>query len=207
MSKRRHICPGTVYHLISRFVAKEWFIKTDVERSGYLRLLGQSIGRSDWRCLAFAVMSSHVHLVLLAGEDKMVSWLRDAHADFASWINLRRGRIGSVFVHEPKTFAVQPDGVATVIAYVHQNPVRAGVVKRPAYSQWTSHQQYLGRGSTLAWLDVASGLELGGFPDGEAFDRWVSEDAIDRKRVDAVAPRPQRGRPLVISEIDEGSGY
>ena len=35
--------PGVVYHLISRFVAKEWFIQSDEERRRYLKLLGDHV--------------------------------------------------------------------------------------------------------------------------------------------------------------------
>jgi len=200
MSKRRHISPGTVYHFISRFVARQWFAEEDKERFTYLSLLGDLIVRTDWRCLAYAVMSSHVHLVLRAGEAKMVAWARDVHSDFAIWTNGRRDRIGSVFVHEPKTIAVHPDGVGAVIAYVHQNPVRAGVVRKAADSTWTSHQQYIGRARQLPWLDVSQGLELAGFPNGEAFDRWVTHEEIKQQRVEAFAMRPRRGRPPTMRE-------
>ncbi len=39
----RHIEPGTAYHLISRFVDRDWFIQKAYEREHYLRLLGLSL--------------------------------------------------------------------------------------------------------------------------------------------------------------------
>ena len=58
--------PGYVYHLISRFVDREWFIQQEEEgarylgfiqqeeeRARYLALLGRAPIASDWRCLAF----------------------------------------------------------------------------------------------------------------------------------------------------------
>ena len=60
--KPRSNQPGVVYHLISRFVEREWFIKEEEEREYYVRLLGRALSESDWRCLAYAVMSNHIHL-------------------------------------------------------------------------------------------------------------------------------------------------
>jgi hypothetical protein len=55
-------------------------------------------------------------------------------------------------------------------------------------------------GRPISWLDVPLGLERAGFPDGKAFDRWVTQTEIDRKQVDAFAIRPRRGRPPTIRE-------
>ncbi len=132
--------PNTVYHLISRFVAREWFIKTDHDRQIYLQLLGRAPAATDWRCFSYAVMSSHIHLGLLSGEMPLVDWLRDAHSPFAEWINDRRDRIGAVFTRGPNLKEVREDGVGRVIAYIHRNPVRAGVVAAPRDSDWTSQR-------------------------------------------------------------------
>ena len=134
MSRRpRSTTEGLVYHLISRFVDRDWFITCAEERAMYLRLFGDAVAKSDWLCLAYAVMSNHIHLALLAGEQP-VSWLRDAHSPFANWMNERHDRIGPMFVRGPKDKPVQPGGVGRLIAYIHNNPVRAGVVTSPAES-------------------------------------------------------------------------
>ncbi len=92
---------GVIYHIISRFVAKEWFIESAIERRTYLGLLGTAIAATDWTCFSYAVMSSHIHLGLVAGNDTMASWMRPMHTAFANWLNLRRERIGAVFVKGP----------------------------------------------------------------------------------------------------------
>ena len=66
-----------------------------------------------------------------------------------------------------------------LIAYLHNNPVRAGVVSLASESNWTSHGYYVGEPSP-AWLCVAKGLELSGFAtngDGDAFDEYVNLSA------------------------------
>ena len=119
---------GTVQHIIPRFVAKEWFIESALERNVYLSLLSGALENSDWRCFSFAVMSSHIHLGVIAGHETLASWLRPMHTHFAHRMNEQRGRIGAVFVRGPNVVAVQPDGVSRLINYIHNNPVRAGVV-------------------------------------------------------------------------------
>jgi REP element-mobilizing transposase RayT len=166
--------PGVVYHLVSRFVDRDWFISTEEERASYLRLLGRAVQESDWRCIAYAVMSNHIHLAMIAGEEPLGPWIRRVHAPFADWMNRAHDRIGTMFVRGPKDYATPPDDVARLVAYIHNNPVRAGVVRVASESTWTSHLAYLGRVPAPPWLDVAEGLSRSGFSDAAEFDRWVS---------------------------------
>jgi hypothetical protein len=50
-----------------------------------------------------------------------------------------------------------------VIEYVHNNPVRAGVVARATESTWTSHRAYVGSIEAPAWLAADEGLGAAGF--------------------------------------------
>jgi len=189
---------GAIYHQISRFVAGEWFMESDVERRAYLFLLERALAKTDWLCFAYALMSSHIHLALIAGTCRLKEWLAPMHTDFALWINQRRGnRIGSVFVKGPDEVEFQPRGVKRLISYIHNNPVRAGVVPHPALSDWTSHQAYLGLRQPPSWLAIERGLELSGFESGDALDDWMETVRIDRAALDEVRAqkRLNRGRP------------
>jgi hypothetical protein len=195
---------GCVYHLISRFVDREWFIKSEIERSTYLRLLSHALSNSDWRCLAYAVMSNHIHLCVLAGQQPLASWIRRAHSPFADWMNKSYARIGSVFVRGPKDIEVPPERVRDVIAYIHNNPVRAGLVGAAGDSTWTSHRAYLGLDIEPRWLDVQAGLELAGLEPGVAFDSWVATapdadwDAVVRATDERITNPATIGSALAI---------
>jgi len=201
------ICGG-VYHVISRFTAKEWFIESSVERRGYLSLLGTEIAKTDSHCFAFAIMSSHVHLGLVAGAKPLAKWLRPMHTTFAQWINERRGRIGGVFVKGPKVVAFQPAGTERLINYIHHNPVRAGVVASPSESDWTSHRMYLGLDPCPAWLDVECGVALTRFDDRSALAAWIESTTIQRRDLDAVRLVPYRppGRPKMRNPPEQEAG-
>ncbi|HEY5951799.1 MAG TPA: hypothetical protein VIV40_40165 [Kofleriaceae bacterium] len=188
---------GSVYHVISRFVAKEWFVESATERRMYLSLLGLAIAQTDWQCFCYAVMSSHIHLGLLAGTCRLRDWLRPMHTSFAQWMNLRRERIGAVFVRGPNVVQVDPAGTGALINYVHCNPVRAGVVNDPSNSDWTSHRAYVGLARRPPWLAVDCGLGLAGFESERAFAEWVANTRTGRAELEAIrlTPRPVPGRP------------
>jgi REP-associated tyrosine transposase len=198
MRKNRSTTSGTIYHVISRFVGRQWFINSDEERRGYLSALGLHLAQTDWRCFAYAIMSNHIHLALLAGAMSLASWIRRPHNEFAQWINERSDRIGAVFVRGPNLVTVLPEGAARLIGYIHCNPVRAGLASQPAGSTWTSHRAYLGLTHRPPWLDVDLGLELAGFRTADTFDTWIRDAQLDRSALDAVCVKPPsrpRGRP------------
>jgi hypothetical protein len=82
-----------------------------------------------------------------------------------------------MFVRGPKSLLVEADGVANVIAYIHNNPVRASLVGAASQTTWTSHRAYVGLAEVPRWLDVGEGLVRAGFNDPAAFDRWVADPA------------------------------
>jgi hypothetical protein len=87
------------------------------------------------------------------------------HAGFAAWLNTREARLGPVFADRHRTLTFEAETTAALLAYIHNNPVRAGVVADPADSGWTSHRAYLGLVARPPWLDVQRGLATCGFSD------------------------------------------
>jgi hypothetical protein len=165
--------PGVIQHVILRFVDHEHLMADDGCRSDYLKRLEKTLADSDWRALWYALMETHVHLALIAGNDSLASWLRPVDTGFAGYIN-RSGRLkglkklGPVFADRPKTFNFSAEKAGYLAAYLHNNPVRAGTVSDPAHSSWTSHRAYLGLEPAPAFLHVKEGLALTGNDDTAA---------------------------------------
>ena len=177
---------GTVVHLISRFVDRNWYIATETERTYYLELLQRALRESDWRCLAYAVMSNHIHLAAVVGRQTLASWARRVHSPFADWMNRTHDRIGTIFVRGPKEIETPPERVGALIAYIHNNPVRAGVVTEPSASDWTSHRAYVGHVRAPDWLHVRDGLAMAGIESPDAFDTWVRTRPSERDVLKAI---------------------
>jgi REP element-mobilizing transposase RayT/DNA-binding CsgD family transcriptional regulator len=158
---RLHI-PGVVHHLIWRFVDREWFFREDDERDRYRSLLGRCLEDTDWRCISYALMSSHIHIAAIGGEEPLAVWSRRVNSPFARWMNERRRRLGPLFADRAKSYAISPTSVGTLISYIHDNPVRAGVVAAAEDSTWTSGRAYAGLVAAPRWLFIEEGLARAG---------------------------------------------
>lgn len=185
---RRLAPPGTVQHVITRFCNKEFRVNSPRARAEYLRRVGTALGRTDWSLLAFAVMSSHVHLALLAAAARLETLMRSLNSGFGLWLNRTQGRSGPVFEGRYRSISIPTERAGYLIAYQHNNPVRAGVVGSAIESDWTSHRYYLGTEPAPPWLAVELGLTLAGFQPGArgraAFDEHVSSRAGDARDIE-----------------------
>jgi hypothetical protein len=158
---------GVVQHVISRFVNGYRLMDSDEIRGQYLARLGTVLAESDWRLLWYALMETHIHLALIAGASLLKSWLQPLHTGFAVWLNLCRRKRGiqsrgPVFAALPKTVNFSHEKAGYLAAYLHNNPVRAGVVQNAADSTWTSHRAYIGLDPVPSFLHVNRGLALTG---------------------------------------------
>jgi hypothetical protein len=80
----RIIRPGSLVHIISRFINGEFRIVDDIERQEYLRRAGLALAKSDWRIVSFAIMNSHPHWGAISGVQSFAQWANPLHSGFAA---------------------------------------------------------------------------------------------------------------------------
>ena len=197
--------PGGVFHLISRTVNREFRFE-DADRHQYLALLGAALEKTDARVVAWCLMSNHVHLVVVAGDEPLWRLMKSVHAGFANRHNRRTGKLGPVFADRYRSILVERDPyLLELVRYVHLNPVRAGVVTSPEASAWTSHRAYLGVDAAPAWL--AADVVLGEFGDDSSsararFDAFVREGIGAGRNADLAGD----ALPELIREVARAYG-
>jgi hypothetical protein len=200
MPPPRWIEPDVAQHCISRLVDKKFRID-DEARAFYLSLVERAWRGTDWILLGYALMSTHVHWVVIAGRSPLATFFQSLHAPFARWLNRREGRLGPVFADRPRCDSSDGDGIAGILAYVHNNPVRAKVIDSAGGNDWTSHNAYIGRAVAPPWLDVARGLEAAGLPatagGRQRFDELVQSRAAETRRESLSAASALRLRRMV----------
>ena len=134
-----------------------------------LGVLNSQLTLQDGRCVGFVVMPDHVHAVVwLPGHDQIVHFMKQLKN--RTYVNMQR-LLASIFVKyakpidpsEPVWQAGYYDlnllikGKAEEkLVYMHQNPVRAGLVVKPCDWPWSSARLYESGqtvGVPVGWLD------------------------------------------------------
>lgn len=164
-----------MHHVFARGNAGCVVYRDDGDRRRYLDLLGAVVTGCGWRCLAYCLMSTHVHLLVETPEENLGVGMRQLHGEYAGRFNKRYERHGHLFAGRFGSVHVRDDRqLWAVSAYIAANPVDAGLCAAAGDWAWGSHAAVAGRIVAPAWLDVARLLELLGAGSPGARRRYLS---------------------------------
>jgi len=153
MSRKPRIhYPGALYHVMLRGNGGNAVFACDQDRYRFYLLLQQAIERYCCRVFAFCLMDNHVHLAVQVGDIPLSRFMQNLSGRYTRWFNWRTKKTGHLFQGRYKAIVVEEDSyLLQLVAYLHLNPVRAGMVQAPEDYRWSSHRAYLGR-ETIPWL-------------------------------------------------------
>lgn len=187
MSHPRNTPRHTVQHVICRYHGGHILVTQPSQRRAYLERFERALGKTDWPPLAYALMGNHNHVAWWAEHEPLHRFYQPLNKSYAAWMNAQLHRIGSFFAGRPNSITFDPRRTAHLIAYIHNNPVRAGAVADPADSDWTSHRAFIGECPPPRWLDVKRALALCGF-DATAAGRLAFHQFVVERSADVRDP-------------------
>lgn len=110
-----------------------------------LRFLGQLRRYADdagAQILAYCLMSNHFHLAIRVAVSPLGTFMQRLMGGYGTAFNHRHDRDGHLFQSRHKANLCLDDAyLATLIHYIHMNPVRAGLVSAPQLWRWSSYRQ------------------------------------------------------------------
>lgn len=198
----RSDAPGTAHHIWLRGVERRALFLDDLDSGTYLDRLGQVLPEEGARCLAWALMDNHVHLVILSGDRSISFAMHRIGTAYARHFNERHGHEGYVFQGRFGSRLVEDDGdLRNLVRYVHRNPLVPGRVASLAELEghrWCGYGAALGRVQPEPFHDVAALLLL--FGESASAARAAMRDAMQDERV--VAPSVDDGGMRLAKLID-----
>lgn len=131
---------GYAYHVINRGNGRATVFHKPQDYEAFLNLLAEAKQRHRVKLFGFCLMPNHFHLVVEPDHPTALSqfmqWLLTSHV---RRYHQHYGSTGHVWQGRFKSFPVQRDEhLITVLRYVLQNPVRAGLSVTAADWRWSS---------------------------------------------------------------------
>jgi REP element-mobilizing transposase RayT len=137
--KPRSFYSGVPTHLTARGVDDQPIFRSDLDRYELLALLRKATQRVDWQVVAWCLMTTHYHLLVVVPEELRVSWaMQTVNSVYAREFNARHRRRGHLFGNRfADTLVESNPQCEKTSAYILQNPVRAGMVKKVEDWPWS----------------------------------------------------------------------
>jgi REP element-mobilizing transposase RayT len=121
--------PGALHHIIIRGIERRRIFADDTDREAFLERLSGVLQENVTPCYAWALMSNDAHLLLRTGNVPIASIMRRLLTGYAVRFNRRHRRHGHLFQNRYKSILCEEDPyLMQLVAYIHLNPVRAGIV-------------------------------------------------------------------------------
>ena len=134
-----------IYHLILRGINKQIIFEDDEDRIKFIQTLKECKNRSSMEIFAYCLMSNHIHLLLKEGKEDLGITMRRLGAMYVYWYNWKYDRCGHLFQDRYKSENVEDRNyLLTVLRYIHQNPIKAGIVNDIKNYRWSSYAEYIG---------------------------------------------------------------
>ena len=175
-----HFVPGDLYHVYNQGNNKERIFLCGADYMKFLDLI-QSLIRPHSEILAYCLMPNHFHLMLFADDrvldeleqgsiiiDPLTNGFRKLLSGYARIFNEKNNRSGSLFRQKTKAKSLSQDLIITdggldnkdyavgCFEYIHENPVKAGLVLSPEDWAWSSYRDYAGlRNGTMCNKELA----------------------------------------------------
>ncbi len=142
-----------LYHVTSRGLERRAIFLDDTDRQKWTSLLAKVAEHRSWRVLAWALMDNHFHLYLRTPHADLSAGMHDLNSGYVSVFNRRHQRCGPLFQGRFKAILVEREQHDWELTrYIHLNPVRAGLVKRPEVYPWSSCAYYFRSRDIPDWL-------------------------------------------------------
>lgn len=134
--RRRELHPGVPTQFTARGVDAQPIFRSDLDRYELLFRLREVTELVDWHVVCWCLMTTHYHLYVVPQDASRVSWaLQKVNAGYARDFNARHRRRGHLFGERYTDTPSRSDGhTRNTIAYILDNPVRAGIVAR--FDEW-----------------------------------------------------------------------
>jgi putative transposase len=165
----------------------------DADRETYIGLLRRNLVDAGASVLGWCLMTNHVHLVAIPErEDSMAVLLRRVHGRYAQYFNARHERAGHLWQNRFFACMLGPGHLWAALAYVEQNPLRAGMVTAPADYRWSSAAAHFGG------RDISGVVDLNWWRreyDGTQADWARTLGGLDRESAAALRQCTHAGRP------------
>ena len=196
------------YHITARGIRKENIFYSDKDKFVFIDKMNETFEKYSFVCYAYCLMDNHYHLFIKTPFANISEGMHYLNTSYANWLAAKYKLVGSIFQGRYKSILVDKDSYALVLsAYIHLNPIRAGMVEHLNNYYFSSFLDYTGKRSPVVKrLDTS--LILSKFADNKKqaykqYMQYVMENADLKNPLKKSYKNIALGNEKFIEEIKE----
>lgn len=178
-----------ILHAINRGVERRDIFLRAEDYGFFLTQARQQFSAAGIALLSYCLMPNHYHFLAAVTGERFSRAMQALQSCYSMYFNRVYERVGHLFQDRFKSFEVaDAEYLEWLPVYIHRNPVKAGLVSRPALWEWSGHGELLS--GSVRYLDLS---KLAGFGyDADKFRAvYRAQSAEFERPLEAGATLPE----------------
>ena len=132
-----------IYHVMMRGINKQAIFHDEEDYVRFIKVLKKAKQVSNFELYAYCLMPNLIHLLIKEKEESLSTIIKRIGCSYVYWYNIKYTRVGHLFQDRYKSEPVQTDEYfLAALRYIHQNPVKAGIVRQCSNYKYSSFNFY-----------------------------------------------------------------
>ncbi|MBQ4602006.1 MAG: transposase [Clostridia bacterium] len=154
-----------------RGINQQQIFEEDEDYRKFLDVVKDCKEISEFELYAYCLMGNHIHMLIKEKKEPIEQIVKRIGSRFVYWYNVKYSRKGHLFQDRYKSEPVEEQVYFdTVLVYIHRNPIKAGICKKPGDYEFSSYNEYVGNAI------IADTGYVFGYWNPEQFVRYNEED-------------------------------
>ena len=138
------------YHIMLRGINQQQIFEDEEDYQKFIEIVKAYQAISEYKVFAYCLMGNHIHLLMEFKKEPIEQVFKRIGSKYVYWYNVKYQRKGHLFQDRFKSEPVDDDPYfLTVIRYIHQNPVKAGLCEKVEDYKYSSFAEYLKESSFI----------------------------------------------------------
>ena len=165
-----------IYHIMLRGINQQVIFEDDEDYFKFVETLEKYKAVSGYKVFAYCLMSNHIHILIKVEKEDLDLIMKRIAGSYVYWYNWKYYRKGHLFQDRFKSEPIEDDSYfLTVLRYIHQNSVKAGIVKSIDDYRFSSYNDYIDEDSSDI-VDCEFTFSLMKMDDFIAFNNEKNDD-------------------------------
>ncbi len=144
------------HHVMVQGINKEYIFKDEESIITYKKIILNKLKDSNITILAYCIMNNHAHFLIHSENSENLSkFMQKINTSYSHFYNAKNKRVGYVFRDRFRSQDIlNKKQLYTCLNYIHNNPVKAKMVKNMYEYKYSSYIEFLGEKEIITPMSI-----------------------------------------------------